>query len=48
MEVSELHAPAALNPGKENADTRWIGGWMGTRAGLDTVARRTGLLRGSQ
>jgi hypothetical protein len=36
MEVSgHLHAPATLPPRKEPPD--WIGGWMGTRAGLDAV-----------
>jgi hypothetical protein len=30
MEVSgELHAPAALLPGKEPPRTHWIGGWGG-------------------
>jgi hypothetical protein len=40
MEVSgQLHAPAALPPG-ENPSTRWIGGWVGPRAVLDTVVKR--------
>jgi len=25
----QLHAPAALPPGKESLDTHWIGGWVG-------------------
>jgi len=41
MEVSgQLHATAALLPGKDPAGTRWIGGWVDPRAGLDTVAKR--------
>jgi len=33
MEVSgQLHAPAAL--------TTWIGSWVGSRAGLNAVAKR--------
>jgi hypothetical protein len=39
MEVSgQLHAPAALPPGKEPMVP--IGGWVGTRAGLDAVVKR--------
>jgi len=40
MEVSGyLHAPAAL-PSRERAPgTRWIGGYVGPRVGLDTVAK---------
>jgi len=35
MEVSDqLHAPAALPPGKELLDTHWVGDWVGPRAGL--------------
>jgi hypothetical protein len=30
----QLHAPAALPPGKRPG-TRFIGGWVGPRAGLD-------------
>jgi hypothetical protein len=34
MDVSgQLHAPAALPPGKEPLVTYWIGGWVGPRAG---------------
>jgi hypothetical protein len=41
MEVSgELHAPAALLPGKEPPNTHWIGGWVGPRAILDAVVKR--------
>jgi hypothetical protein len=36
----QLHAPAALPPGKEPPSTHWIWGWVGTRAGLDTKVRR--------
>jgi len=35
----QLHALAALLPGKELPGTHWIGGWVGSRAGLDAVAR---------
>jgi hypothetical protein len=36
MEVSgQLHAPAALSPGKEPQVQIWMGGWVGHRAGLD-------------
>jgi hypothetical protein len=39
MEVSDqLHAPAALSPGKEPLVR--IGGWMGPRAVLDAVVKR--------
>jgi hypothetical protein len=35
MELSgRLHAPAALLPGR-NLGTRWIGGWVGPRDGVD-------------
>jgi hypothetical protein len=41
MEVSgQLHAPAALPPGKGPPGTRWMGGWVGPRAGLDAVENR--------
>jgi len=41
MEVSgQLHAPATLPPEKELPGTRWIGGWLGLRAGLDLVVQR--------
>jgi hypothetical protein len=41
MEVNgQLHAPAALPPGKEPPGTHCIGGWVGPRAGLDAVVRR--------
>jgi hypothetical protein len=40
MEVScQLHVPAAALPEKEPG-IRWIGGWVGPRAGLDAVAKR--------
>jgi len=46
MEVSgQLHAPAALPPGKEPV-THWIGGWVGPRAVLDAVVKRNGAFRG--
>jgi hypothetical protein len=41
MEVSgQLHAPAALPPGKEPPGTHWKGGWVGPRAVLDAVVKR--------
>jgi hypothetical protein len=41
MEVSgQIHGPAALPPGSRAADTHWMGGWVGPRVGLDTVAKR--------
>jgi hypothetical protein len=37
MEVSgQIHAPAALPPGKEP----WIGGWVSPRAVMDAVVKR--------
>jgi hypothetical protein len=40
MEVSgQLHAPAALPPGKEPPGTHCIGGWVGPRTVLDTVVK---------
>jgi len=39
--IGQLQAPTALPPGKEPPGTRLIGGWMGLRAGLDTVSKRT-------
>jgi hypothetical protein len=41
MEVSsQLHAPAALLPGKKPPGTHWIGGWVDPRAGMDDVEKR--------
>jgi hypothetical protein len=40
MEVSgHLHAPAASPPGKEPL-AHMLGGWVGSRAGLDVVVKR--------
>jgi hypothetical protein len=40
MEVSgQLHAPAAI-PSVKAPGTRWIGGWVGSRAGLDAMETR--------
>jgi hypothetical protein len=36
----KLHAPAALPPGKEPPRTRWVRGWVGPKAGMDTVVTR--------
>jgi hypothetical protein len=42
MEVSgQLHASAALPPGERAPDTHWIEGWLGPRAVLDAVVKRT-------
>jgi hypothetical protein len=35
-----LRAPAALPPEERDPDIHWIGGWVGSRAGSDTVAKR--------
>jgi hypothetical protein len=35
----QLHAQAALPSGERTSGTNWIGGWLGPRAGLDTVAK---------
>jgi len=35
----QLHAPVTLPPRKEPPGTRWIGGWVGPRASLDSVAK---------
>jgi hypothetical protein len=37
---SQRHAPAALYLQEKDPGTRWIGGWVGPRAGLDTEATR--------
>jgi hypothetical protein len=36
----QLHAPAALPPGKEPPGTHWIGGWVDLRAGLNEMEKR--------
>jgi hypothetical protein len=41
MEVSgQLHTLATLSPGKEPPVLKRIGGWVGSTAGLDAVAKR--------
>jgi hypothetical protein len=41
MEVSgQLHAPAALPPGKEPLVLNWIGGWVGPIVSLVAVEKR--------
>jgi hypothetical protein len=42
-ESGQLHAPAALPPGK-NLRIYGLGGWVGTRTGLDGFGRETILL----
>jgi len=38
MDVSgQVHAPAAIPRWRDPPRTHWIGGWMGPRAGLNTV-----------
>jgi len=40
MEMSgQLHAPAGLSP-ERTTDTHWIGGWVGSGAGLEAVAKK--------
>jgi hypothetical protein len=40
MEVSgQLHGPVALLPGKEYPVTHWIGSWVDTRDGFDTLEK---------
>jgi hypothetical protein len=34
----QCHAPPALYLREKDPGTRWIGGWVGPRAGLDTEA----------
>jgi hypothetical protein len=34
----QRHAPATLYPGERTPGTHCTGGWVGPRAGLDTVA----------
>jgi hypothetical protein len=36
----QLHAPAALPPGKEPQVPHWIGGWVDLRASLDDLEKR--------
>jgi len=41
MEVyGQIHALAALTPEKWPPVTDWMGGWVGPKAGLNTVAKR--------
>jgi hypothetical protein len=35
----QLHAPTALNPGKRDPGTHWIGGWVDPRAGLGNLEK---------
>jgi hypothetical protein len=37
--VGQRHASAILYPRERTPGIRWIGGWVGLRAGLDTGAR---------
>jgi hypothetical protein len=39
----QLHALAALRPGGNGSDTRWIGDWVGPRDDLDAVEQKTSL-----
>jgi hypothetical protein len=38
--TGQLHTPAALPPREETPGTHWIGGWVGTRAGLDDEEKK--------
>jgi hypothetical protein len=41
MEANDqIHAPAALFPGKEPRVPHWMGGWVGPRAVVDAVVKR--------
>jgi hypothetical protein len=41
MEVSgHLHDPGRFSPRERASGTHWIGGWVGSRAGLDAVVKR--------
>jgi hypothetical protein len=41
MEMSsQLHAPAGLPLGETAAGTRYVGGWVGPRAGLEIMDER--------
>jgi len=33
--------PGRVTPGERTPGSRWIGGWVGSRAGLDAVVKRT-------
>jgi hypothetical protein len=49
MEVSgQLHAPAALPPRERAPGSHWIGGWLGTRAGLDQMLQFLTLFKDAQ
>jgi hypothetical protein len=40
MEVSgQIHAPAALPLKEKDPGAHWIGGWVGPKAGLDSVVK---------
>jgi hypothetical protein len=38
-----IFTPGRLTSGERNPGTRWIGGWMGLRVGLDAVAKKRNL-----
>jgi len=40
----QLHAPAALLPGKEPPHTHWVGGWVGPAVGLDAATAKRKIL----
>jgi hypothetical protein len=37
MMSGQLQVPAALSPKKQTPGTHWIGGWVGSGAGLDGI-----------
>jgi hypothetical protein len=36
----QLHAPSRFTPGEIATGTHWIGGWVGSRTGLNDVEKR--------
>jgi hypothetical protein len=40
----QLHTQAALSPREIAPDTHWLEGWVGPRAGLDVLEKRTILM----
>jgi hypothetical protein len=49
MEVNgQLYALAASPPGERVPGTRWIGGWVGPRAGLGALGKRNSFTAGNR
>jgi len=36
----DISLPGRFNPGERVPGTHWIGGWVGSRTGLDEVAKK--------